>query len=186
MRTFSTAVSEALSQEYVEYFFLVDLELNSNYYMTTHSQDITENGYVYTANGAIFNYDPPKQNSIVDRDAYKIAFIDPNNQLMQEARAGIVGKAIRIRAGFVHDTDGPLTGVNDLVYVYSGYVDAPSITNDFETKILSIECSSPMADLDAVKPFFTTKYGIAQYDTGDTCFDRIHDGYSLQLKWGKT
>ena len=186
MRTFSTAVSQALSQDYVEYFFLIDLELNANYYMTTHAEDITENGHVYTANGAIFNYDPPKQNSIVNRDAYKIAFIDPNNQLFLESKAGIVGKTVKIRAGFVHETLGPLTDPVDLVYVYSGYVDAPSVSNDFETKILSIECSSPMADLDAVKPFFTTKYGIAQYNTGDTCFDRIHDGYSLQLKWGKT
>jgi len=186
MKTFSTSVSQALSQDHVEYFFLVDLELNANYYMTTHAQDITVDGHTYGANGAIFNYDPPKQNSVVDRDAYKIAFIDPNNHLLQEARAGIVGKTVRIRAGFVHNTLGPLTSSSDLVYVYSGYVDAPSISNDFETKILSIECSSPMADLDAVKPFFTTKYGVAQYDTGDTCFDRIHDGYSLQLKWGKT
>jgi len=186
MRTFSTEVSEALSQDSVEYFFLVELELNSNYYMTTHADDITVEGNVYTANGAIFNYDPPKQNSVVDRDAYKIAFIDPTNQLLLEARAGMVGKTVRIRAGFVHDTLGPLTDPADLVYVYSGYVDSPSISNDFETKIVSIECSSPMADLDAVKPFFTTKAGVSQFDESDTCFDRIHDGYSLQLRWGKT
>jgi hypothetical protein len=186
MRQFSTNVQAALAQDFVEYFFLVELNLNNNYYMTSHSTDLIIDEQVYTGNGAIFSYEPPSKNSVIDRESYKLAFIDPNNNLLQEALQGIIGKNIKVRAGFIHDTLGPLTNEYDLVYVYTGFVDAPSIKNDFESKILTIEGSSPMADLDAVRPYFTTKYGVTQYDTSDSCFDRVHDGYDLQLKWGKT
>jgi len=186
MRTFSTNVQQALAQDYVEYFFLVELNLNNNYYMTTHSTDLTVDGQLFTGNGTIFDYEPPSKNSVVDREAYSISFVDPSHTLLAEARTGIVGKSVTIRAGFVHTTAGPLTNPSDLVYVYKGYVDAPTISNDFDSKVMKIECSSPMADLDAVKPYFTTKYGVTQYDSADTTFDRIYDGYTLQLKWGKT
>jgi len=185
MRQFSTNVQQALSQEFVEYFFLVELNLNNNYYLTTHSTNLTVDGDVYTGNGAIFSYEPPSKNSVVDREAYSISFVDPNHSLLQEAVTGIVGKSVSIRAGFIHETLGPLTNTADLVYVYTGFVDTPTIKNDFNSKILTIDCSSPMADLDAVRSYFTTKYGVSQFDSADSCFDRIHDGYDLQLKWGK-
>ena len=191
MRTFSSNVAAALAEDYVEYFFLIELNLNSNFYMTTHSSDISVededgNTQLFSGNGTIFDYEPPSNNSVVDREAYSISLVDPNHTLLTQARQGIVGKPVSIRAGFVHPTLGPLTSSSDLVYVYKGYVDAPTISNDFDSKIMKLECSSPMADLDAVKPFFTTKYGVAQYDDSDTTFDRIYDGYALQLKWGKT
>jgi len=186
MRQLSTNVQAALAQEYVEYFFVVEMNLsNSNYYMTTHSSDITIGAQVFTANGAIFNYEPPSQNSVIDREAYEISFIDPNNDLLEEALLGMIGKDIEIRAGFVHSTLGPLTDPADLVFVYKGFIDRPVISNNFESKIMKIECSSPMADLDAVRPFFTTPYGIVQYDSADSCFDKINDGFDLQVKWGK-
>jgi len=190
MRQFSTDVQAALNQDYVEYFFIVEMNLKDNYYMTTHSTDltITENGVDtnYLADGAIVSYDTPSKNSVLDREAYQISFIDPAHDLLDEAISGMVGKDIKIRAGFIHDTLGPLVAPSDLVFVYKGFIDKPTINNDFESKIMSIECSSPMADLDSVKPYFTTDYGVKQYDSGDTCFDRISDGYSLQVKWGKT
>jgi len=184
MREFSSELTAALGQDYVEYFFLIDLYLNSTYHLSTYPSDVTVGSVNYISNGTIFSYDPPRQNTVVDREAYKISLIDPNNSLLAEARAGIVGKDVTIRAGFV-GPNGPLLAEEDLVYVYKGFVDAPSISNDFETKIMNIECSSPMADLDIVRPFFTTKYGIEQFDTTDTCFDRVNDGYNLQVKWGK-
>lgn len=185
MRTFSTAVSSLLNYDYIEYFILIKMELANTYYLTTHSADITVEGNTYLANGAIFSYDAPKQNSILDRDAYNISFIDPEDSLFSEFKAGVVGKNITVRAGFISPTAGPLTSTTDLVYIYQGYVDSPSIQNDFNSKIVSIQCSSPMADFDMVRPFFTTPYGMDQYAPSDTSFDRINDGYDLQLKWGK-
>jgi hypothetical protein len=185
MRQFSSEVQAAIDQDFIEYFFLVQLNLNSTYYLTTYNSDIVVGGNTYLANGVIFSYDSPRQNSVLDREAYQMAFVDPANELLTEFRNGVVGKSVIVRAGFVSTSGFPLTDENDLVYVYKGYVDAPSISNDFSSKIAKIEGSSPMADFDMVRPFYTTPYGMDQFDTTDTSFDRINDGYELQVRWGK-
>jgi len=186
MRNFSNNVQEVLAQDIVEYFLLIDLLLGTTYRLTTHSSDIEfSDKIVYKANGAIFHYDSPRQNSILDRSAYTIQLIDPSNALFNEFKNGAVSKDVKIRAGFIHPTLGPLTSDSDLVYVYTGYVDAPRIQTDFESKIVELDCSSPMADFDMVRPFYTTAYGMDQYSTTDTSFDRINEGYELQVNWGK-
>lgn len=186
MRKFSNDVVEALAQDNIEYFILMDLYLNSEYKLTTHAADVTlSNGDTYSANGAIFEYDSPRQNSVLDREAYKIQLIDPRDTLFNELRTGVVNKRVTIRAGLIHETKGLLTNLEDLIYVYKGYIDAPKITSDFESKIVELDCSSPMADFDMVRPFWTTSYGMDQYSTIDTSFDRINEGYEIQISWGK-
>ena len=184
MRTFSTNVTNTLDDDFIEHFVLVELELSTNYYLTSFTSDLTVDGNNYVQ-GAIFSYDSPKKNSVLDREAYKISFVDPSDEFITEFKTGVVGKRVSIRAGFVSSTLGPLTDPSDLVYVYEGYIDSPKISNDFGSKVAHIECSSPMAKLDTVRPFFTTPYGMDQYSSSDTSFDRVNDGYELQLKWGK-
>jgi hypothetical protein len=187
MRVFSTDVLDVINSDFIEYFILVEMNLsNSDYFLTTNKSNVTDSsGNVFLANGAIFEYDSPRQNSVLDREAYKIQFIDPSDELFAEFKQGVINRNVTIRAGFIHPTLGPLTGDSDLVYVYSGYIDAPSISTDFNSKIVEIECSSPMADFDMVRPFFTTSYGMDQINTEDTSFDRINEGFEMQIDWGK-
>ena len=43
-----------------------------------------------------------------------------------------------------------------------------------------------MADLDAVKPFYTTKDFVRQLNPDDSCFDQIYHGSGfVNLNWGK-
>ena len=187
MRSFSANVQSILSGDFIEYFLLIDLELaGATYNLTTHNADIfTDNFITYLANGAVFEYDSPKQNSVLDRSAYTLQLIDPSDVLFNEFRTGVINRPVTIRAGFIDSTLGPLVSDADLVYVYRGYIDAPKITNNFSSKIVELECSSPMADLDMVRSFWTTENGMDQYSTTDTSFDRINEGYELQLEWGK-
>lgn len=185
MRQFSQDVIDAINQDIVDYFILVDLYLNQTYHLTTHYTNITTDGNTYLANGAIFEYDSPRQNSVLDRKAYKIQLIDPSNALFNELRTGIVNKDVVIRAGFIHKTKGVLSSPSDLVYIYTGYVDSPKIQTDFNSKIVDLDCSSPMADFDMVRPFFTTAYGMDQFSITDTSFDRVNEGYEIQVGWGK-
>ena len=173
--------------QFIEYFLLIDLGLaGATYNLTTHKADITtDDATTYLANGAVFEYDAPKQNSVLDRSAYTLQLIDPSDVLFNEFRTGVINRPVTIRAGFVHPTLGPLAGDLDLVYVYRGYVDAPKLSNNFSSKVVQLECSSPMADLDMIRPFYTTESGMDQYSLNDTSFDRINEGYELQLEWGK-
>lgn len=185
MRQFSQDVIQAINQDIVDYFILVDLYLNQPYHLTTYPSNITTDGKTYLANGAIFEYDSPRQNSVLDRKAYTIQLIDPSNTLFNEIRNGVVNADVTIRAGFIHETQGILSDPSDLVYIYTGYVDSPKIQTDFNSKIVELDCSSPMADFDMVRPFFTTAYGMDQFSLNDTSFDRINEGYEIQVSWGK-
>lgn len=191
MRTFPATVETALSQDKTTFFIFVDLVLDgTTLRLTTAPSDVTVNGQVYLANGLILDYDAPNYSSVVDREAYRISFADPGQSSVLSAKLmnNVIGSDMIIRVGFEESllTTNPLSiAEEDLIYAYTGYIDSPQISNDFGTKYISLEGTSPMADLDMTKEYTTTPAIAKQYDSTDTCFDRIFEGYDLQIKWGK-
>jgi len=186
MRTYSAATLAALADATVSFFYLIELELNNaTYYFTTYPRDLVVGGQTYLGNGLVLDTSTPTQNTVVNRAAYTLTLADPNDELRTEIKQGIVGKNLRIRAGFATEAAGPLLDEADLIFAYRGYIDSPKTTNDFYSKVVVLEGSSPMSDLDLVKPYFTSKYGVSQFDPTDTCFDRISEGYAIQVRWGK-
>ena len=187
MRTFSTAVSSAFNNDKFKYFFLIKLELNTTYYFTSHSSDIDWAGQTWTSDGGVFEFDSPKFSSILDREAYRVVITDLVDQLSQEFRVGVVGKNITVYVGIVdHLTGLPLTGAGDIINLYKGYVDAPAIENDWDTKFAVIEGTSPMADLDMVRSTMASKDGRDQVSLTDSCCDYLYEDSEINLKWGKT
>jgi len=186
MRVFSNNLQTLInSVDKLDFFFLITLKLNSTYRLSSLSFNTPYDGNTFLASGAILSVDSPKISSVLDRESYTIVVADPDDELLAEARTGIIGKSIEVRVGFFNSLGVPLLDVNDTVPVYKGYVDSPQINNDFESKTLSIQGTSPMSDLDLMRSFYTTSTGMDQFDVTDTCFDRIHEGYDLQVRWGK-
>jgi len=186
MRTFSPTISALFeSLDKLDFFFLITLELNSTYRLSSLSFDAVHDGNTFVASGAILSVASPRISSIIDRESYDIVVADPDNQLLAEARTGIVGKNISVQVGFFDSQGTPLLGVGEVIPIYKGYVDTPIISNDFESKTLTIQGTSPMSDLDLVRSFYTTRAGMDQLSVTDTSFDRIHEGYDLQVRWGK-
>jgi len=186
MRTFSTTVQDILDSGNIKFFYLIDLYFTNTYRFTSYSEDITYNGATYISDGGLFEIDSPKISSTVDREAYRVVLADLSNQVLAEMRANVVGKSMLVRAGFIDPvTNQPLLGANDIIYVYKGYVDKPEIINDWETKLATLEGTSPMADLDMVNSFVTSRDSMHQRNANDTSFDEIYDSSELDLKWGK-
>jgi len=186
MRTFSTAVRNIIDSGNIKFFYLIDLYFNNTYHLTSYSNNISYNNNVYTSDGGIFEIDTPKLSSIVDREAYKVIVSDLSDNLLQDIRANIVGKDIIVRLGFINPATGtPLLEQQDILYVYKGYVDKPEVINNWETKLASIEGTSPMSDLDMVNSFVTSRSSMKQRNANDTSFDEIFDNSELELKWGK-
>ena len=185
MRTFSSTVQSILLSGDIKFFILVELRFGTTYYMSSLPYEVTFNGNVYQAEGALVEYASPKYSSVVDREAYKIILSDLQGQIFAELRNGVVGRDIIIRAGFLDSNNQPLLGTTDVVSIYTGYVDSPQVVIDFNTKFIVIEGTSPMSDLDSVKPFYTSPDGMNQRSSTDTSFDRVFEGYDLEYKWGK-
>lgn len=185
MRTFSTAVQTVLDSDLIEFAFLIKLGFNSNYYLTSNSYDVVYNGNTYLANGGLYEFDSPKFSTVIDRESYRVVISELLNEMLPEFKSNVVGKSIEVFVA-LQDANGQLLlTTSDVLNIYKGVVDKPSIVNDFETKLAVLEGTSPMSDLDMVKTFISSKDGMDQKSTTDTSFDEVYEDSEIMMKWGK-
>jgi hypothetical protein len=184
-RTFTTAFNNIINSDSINYFFLFKLELSQNYYFTSFNRDIVWDSQTWVSDGGVFEVDPPKTSSIVDREAYRVVITDIDNDFSDEFKQGVIGADIKVWAGLLDSTGNPLLNSGDIISVYSGFVDQPSIKIDWDTKYANLEGTSPMADLDQVNLFMVSKDGMDNVSATDTSFDFIYDDSEIHLKWGK-
>jgi len=185
MRSFSNTVQTILASDSIEFFFLIKLSFNSIYYLTSHGSDITYDGNTYSANGGLFEVDSPKFSSVVDREAYRVVVLDNNNTMKTEVEANVVGKPIEVKLGFIDSNGSPITNTADVLSIYYGYVDNPVISNDWDEKVVVLEGTSALADLDMINSFVSSRDGMDQKSSTDTSFDQIYDNSAIEVKWGK-
>ena len=185
MRQFSTAVQTVLDSDLIEYAFLIKLQFNTTYYLTSNSYDVVYDGNTYLANGGLYEFDSPKFSTIVDRESYKVVISDLLDEMLAEFKINVVGKPIEVLVALRDASGDLLLTTSDIVHAYKGTVDKPSISNDFDEKLAILEGTSPMSDLDLVRPFVTSKNGMDQRSATDTSFDDIYDGSEITIKWGK-
>ena len=185
MRTFSSAAQTVLDSDLVEFTFLIKLDFNSSYYLTSNPYDVVYGGNTYLANGGIYEMDSPKFSTVVDRESYQIIISEVLDQMMPEFKLNVIGKPIEVLM-VLQDANGVLLlDPADVLSIYKGTVDKPTINNDFETKLAVLEGTSPMSDLDMVRPFITSKDGMDQKSATDTSFDEVYDNSEITIKWGK-
>ena len=185
MRQFSPAVQVILDSDLIEYAFLIKLSLNYDYYLTSNGYDVVYDGNTYLANSGLYEFDSPKSSTILDRESYKVIISELFNEMIPEFKLNVVGKPIEVFVA-LRDANGDLLlSTDDVLKVYKGTVDRPSITNDFDKKLAVLEGTSPMSDLDLVNTFITSKDGMDQKSDTDTSFDEIYEGGEITLKWGK-
>jgi hypothetical protein len=188
MRVFSSTVQNLIDSGNIEYFFLITLNFTNTYRLTSYHSNLEYpigSGNTYISDGGLFEIDEPKFSSVVDREAYRIVIAEDLDEMSAEFEANVVGKPIDVKVGFIDANGYPLLNENDIVSIYKGNADSPSITNDWEQKLAVIEGTSPMADLDAVNVRYTSKDGMDQINTDDTSFDEIYGGREITFKWGK-
>lgn len=185
MRTFSSNVQAVLDSDTIRFFYLIKLSLSSDYFFTSFNANLTFNGDTYLADGGLVEFDSPKFSTVVDREAYRVVISDQVDEILNEFRTGVVGKDIEVRVGFLDSTGAPLLSTSDVILIYKGFADSPSIANDFNQKLATIEGSSPMADLDAINNFISSKDGMDQRSATDTSFDDIFKDNEVKIKWGK-
>lgn len=173
-----------LASDNVGYFLLVKLDWNSTYYYTTLPYNVAYDGNTYLSGTEVVEFQAPRYSTTVDRESYTIIFSGIDATLESEMTAGIVNRPVEIRVGFT--VDGvPQLDPEDTIHSYSGFVATPKLEISDGTKRFIIECSSPLASLDAKAQLYTTRDMQQNIDPTDTCFDQIFDGSeSYSLTWG--
>lgn len=186
MRSFSNNVQDALDRDPIRVFYLIQLDLGSTYYYTSFTSDLIYDGNTYNSDGALISLSSYRNNSIIDRAAYTVVFSDIDGILKAEIDAGnVIGKPISVKVGFLDEDGTPMLATPDIIDVYTGTIDRPRSSNNFEALTVTFEGSSPMGNLDAVNSFFVSRDGMQQVDTSDTSFDSVYDNMEIELKWGK-
>jgi len=191
----SDTIKNIIELDRIKYFFLVSIGIR-NY--TSNPFDITmSNGITYISDGGLKNIDPPTFSNTVDRSTYSVIFSDVSSELKSYFEEGATGDNFNVRVGFYNTLDNETEGVevgevftqiSNTILIYKGVVDTQSYALSFNNGELTakIEGSSPMADLDLVKPFYTNKDSMKQLNPNDTSFDKVFDGSGqIKLKWGK-
>jgi hypothetical protein len=192
----SPTVTAIINSNLMTFFYLVTLKNDMRF--TSAPFDITmQDGHTYFADSGLIGVEPPRASSVVDRATYKIAFADPSQSFKDYFESGATGDDVIVRLGFFNTlgyaTDSTAPGaffrqLENTIIVYKGVVDSQTFNIDFGQGEITatIECSSPMADLDLIRSFFTNKDSMRTRNPNDTAFDQVFDDASeVQYKWGK-
>jgi uncharacterized protein YdbL (DUF1318 family) len=194
MRQTSAAVQTILESGNINFFYMV--KIGTVIYNVTANRDMTFNGDLYSGSNKLMSVSAPRLSSVVDRETYKLTFADPAFEWRPLFEEGFVGETMSVYLGFYNNTAGTLGGVapgqpmlspTDVITAYEGTVDTTAYAIDMnENVIASIEGSSPMGALGAVKTFYTSKENLFEINPADTAFNQIFEGSSaITLMWGK-
>lgn len=152
-------------------------------------------GSFSSANG-LKSIDAPNLSSVVDREAYKLIYEDLDMSLRTMLENNASGAPCSVYLGFVNTSEGtvagyepgePILNAAHMILAYRGIVDTYGYTVDDDGEVLvSIECSSPMADLDMKRTIMSTDSMQRGRYPADWCFRDLHVGSAqVQLLWGK-
>ena len=196
MRVYSLLIKVLMDQDVIEAVVLVKFTIAGNDMCHTtcpYDLDIPGLGY-FEANSNLVSVELPKMSSVVDREAYKITYADPEFYYRGLFQEGVLGSPVSTYIVFRNTTSNVLEGIgpgqlalNDILTIYSGAVDAPSYNVSADDVVMTtVECTSPMGSLDLVKVYNTSKDCVQGYDATDTAYDQVYEGSSqMQFLWGK-
>lgn len=185
MRANANAILTILENPRVGFFSLVKFDWNNTHYFTDFGQNIDWNGNTYLKDNPIVSSDQLRYSNVVDREVFKFTLSGLDPSMAGELAQGIVHMPVTARMIFTVN-DVPQTALNQTILLYDGLVSGTSITSNQEEKLITVECTAPLSDLDATGTMFTTKDGMKPFDPTDTSLDNIFEGSEeTSLKWGK-
>ena len=198
MRSVSPVVQALLASESVSVFVLVTLGFSTGTLRHCNlPYDVTVAGLgTFSADNGLKSIDSPSLSNVVDREIYKIVYVDTGMSLMTQLQDNAAGAPCTVYFGFINTTDAnlggatpgrPILNVAHMITAYRGIVDTYGYTIDDDGEILvTIDCASPMADLDMKRTLMSTDSMQRGRHPNDWCFRDLHVGSTqVELLWGK-
>jgi hypothetical protein len=188
MISFTPTVQNILSQISIESFYLVKV---GTYKSTNHFSNLTlSNGETYVADGKLASVDSPRLSATVDREIYKVSFVDNDYSLSYLVDSNLVGADFEVRISFIDPvTKLPVSDISDTLLAYKGIVDAGGYSLKLDSigeVVLQISGASPVADLDATRTFYGSRDHVRSISPNDSSFDQVYEGSgAVNIKWGK-
>ena len=199
MRKFSAIVQQIIASGNISAFQLAELitPLVTIRDTTAQTEIIIPSVGTFSPNNGLITIEGPRLSQAVDRETYKISYIDPLFLKRELFENGLTGSKLTTYLCFYNTLgstingiapDAPFTDIADMIVSYSGVVDTQgyAIDPDSGTVIAIIEGASPMASLGLVKGFYTSKASMGQVAPSDTSFDQVTIAAAkTTYLWGK-
>lgn len=193
MITLTSTQNNILQQNIVESFYAIKISGPSvTKKICNYFTDVTlSNSDVYLGNKEILTIQPPQITTTVDREQYTVVLADPEFEYGSLAEDNFVGSEFEVRLILINpSTKLPVTDINETLILYKGQVDAVSFKADLSEigeNTFTIIGASPLASLDAVKPFYSSKTFLREKVLAtDSAFDQVYQGSGkIRIKWGK-
>jgi len=187
MIALSPVMQARLREPVVSTFLLV--ETAGGLLKTSYPRDLVYAGKTFVSDGTLAKVDLPKMTSVVDKQKFTITFIDVNFEFATTAEDGLVGQLVSVWMSCNDADDQPILTPADVILVYRGRVDAPAHQVDTQqagSAMFSLDCASPMADLDRVRTFYASQDYFDKNYPGDTSFEQVFaTSGPVSLRWGK-
>jgi len=185
MKTNAANLSTILGNDQLGFFTLIELNWNNQYYFTDYGQTLTFDGNNYLTNTPVVDISIPKYTTTIDRELFSMTLSGLDEDMVDEAETGII--SLGVKASMIFTVAGvPQLGNNDVLNFYTGKVFSSKVVLTNEEKLIEVECTAPLNDLDSKGTLYTTKDGIKTLDATDTCFNSVTKGSEeINLKWGK-
>jgi hypothetical protein len=199
MRNLSANQKIILALDNISGCYLVKIETPSQtIWETNHPYDIVVPSIgTFKSNAGLLAIESPRLSSSIDRETYKLAYIDPTFEKRALFEQILTGSKLYVYVCFFNTTGNylgtfapgaPLTDQQDLLVAYQGLIDGQGYALNPEegSVVASIEGASPMANLGLTRAFLTTKEAMRQVNTNDTSFDQVYTGSKkMTYMWGK-
>jgi hypothetical protein len=205
MRIFSANVTQVLALDNLSGFSLVEVyRPGGTTYETTLPYDlyVAGLGATYLHDSNLIGIDAPRTSTSVDREVYKLTYLDPQFTWRALFESGAVGIKVRVFIGFINTSTGTIGGFapgeamnnynadpaqSDILLAYQGVIDSHGYnTRDDSEVTVALECSSPMAALGMTRSFMTSQDAAKKRNAADTAFDQVHLGGTVtNYLWGK-
>jgi hypothetical protein len=183
----SERIAALLSQPVLNTFICLQI---GDMRITTYSHNITlyDSTNPYIKSKLIEAIERPQMTAVINRDLYSITLADSGRELASMFDAGLNGAQAVVHLCFVDYYTGE-PEVDETFIIYKGIVESHSYDIDTSEQgelLATVTFSNLMAQLDATKPYYTSKNFVDQIRPGDTSYDQVYEGSgAISLAWGK-
>jgi len=179
-RGLSSAVKTQLASGSFVMAHLVKLELDTTYYYTDFSSDISDSGDTYSANGFLTTIGAVKESSRMNIGLMNLSFSAVNQTIVSDVlNNGHLHRAVTVKRAILDN----LNVVVGSFSIYSGFIEGMSIRDSRGTSAIAFSVANHWADFERREGRRTNNSSQQHYFSEDVCFE-FADQAGKKLYWG--
>jgi hypothetical protein len=179
-RGLSSAVKTQLASGSFVMANLVKLELDSTYYYTDFSSDISDGGVTYSANGFLSSIGAVTESSRMNIGLMSLAFSAVDQTIVSDVLSnGHLNRAVTIKRAILDNSNAVIGSFS----IYSGFIEGMSIRDSRGTSSIAFSVANHWADFARREGRRTNNSSQQHYFSEDVCFE-FADQAGKKLYWG--